>query len=80
MTVKNAIKYLNRLIDRRQEVLEKMKEHVSKMETDSGKDLGKTILQVIENDIENYQIILSELQPKGTVSNSKKKKKLNQTR
>jgi len=75
MTVKKAIKYLELLIQNRQKILNDLKEDVSKMQSEYGKDTGNLLIRVIGNDLVHMQAILSEILSKGVKSDSKRKKK-----
>ncbi|MGI0046761.1 MAG: hypothetical protein ACREBB_06185 [Nitrosotalea sp.] len=74
MTVQKAIQHLKILIENRHKLLNIMKERVNKMQSDSGKELGNGLIEIIESDLSDLQQVLAELQPKGTESNSKRKK------
>lgn len=75
MTIQKAIRNLKILIEHRQKVLNMMKEHVNKMQSDSGKELGTALIQVTENDLSNLRQILGELSSLDAKSGSKRKKK-----
>lgn len=73
MTVQKAISHLKILIEHRQKVLNMMKGHVGKMQSDAGKDLGNTLVEATESDLAHLQQILAELQPKHRKTNTAQK-------